>query len=92
MPEKVAVKLSYPERINSTNMERMRDAIINGSRLHPGANVLETKNWQGQPMRIALHMVRDRERRIQMARDLKVGDVVHRHIRDGEYAIKIRET
>ena len=80
----MAVKLSYPERVTDYNMLAMREAILNGSKLHPGANVLEKKNEQGISMRLALHVMKDRENRKRHARDLKVGDVVHRHVRDGE--------
>jgi DNA-directed RNA polymerase III subunit RPC1 len=84
VPEKVAVKLSYPERVTDYNMQAMRDAVVNGSKMHPGANVLETKNDWGHPMRLALHVMKDAEIRKRIARNLKIGDVVHRHIRDGE--------
>lgn len=81
----MAVKLSYPERVTDYNMLAMRDAIVNGSRLHPGANVLERKGENGAPpMRIALHVMKDRESRKRWARDLQIGDIVHRHVRDGE--------
>jgi len=84
VPEKVAVKLSYPERVTDYNMRAMQAAVINGSRLHPGANVLEKKNEFGITWRTALHVVKARDNRQRIARDLKVGDIVHRHLRDGE--------
>ncbi|KAK8843986.1 hypothetical protein IAR55_006779 [Kwoniella newhampshirensis] len=92
VPEKVAVKLSYPERVTDYNMNAMRDAIINGSRLHPGANVLERKGENGAPsMRIALHVMKDRESRKRWARDLRIGDIVHRHVRDGDIVLFNRQ-
>lgn len=84
VPEKVAVKLSYPERVNKHNIEAMRNAIINGSKMHPGANLLETKNEYGHSIRLALHVMRHEEARRRTARNLKIGDIVHRHLRDGE--------
>ena len=80
----MAVKLSYPERVTDYNMRGMQDAVINGSRLHPGANVLEKKNDIGHTLRLALHVVKHKDNRKRLARDLKVGDVVHRHVRNGE--------
>ncbi|WWD21358.1 hypothetical protein CI109_105842 [Kwoniella shandongensis] len=92
IPEKVAVKLSYPERVTDYNMNAMRDAIVNGSRLHPGANVLERKGENGAaPMRIALHVMKDRDSRKRWARDLQIGDVVHRHVRDGDIVLFNRQ-
>ena len=84
MPEKVAVKLSYPERVTDYNIVALRICVINGSKLHPGANVLEKKQDGGQLIRIALHVVRDKDARTRFARELRIGDVVHRHVRDGE--------
>ena len=84
IPEKVAVKLSYPERVNDYNITAMRQAIMHGSKVHPGANVLEKRQADGSTMRIALHMMKDAEKRRQFARELRTGDIVHRHVRDGE--------
>jgi len=83
VPEKVAVKLSYPERVTDYNMQAMRNAIVNGAKLHPGANVLEKKTERGS-MRIALHVMKDIEIRKRVARELQIGDIVHRHVRDEE--------
>ncbi|WVR08988.1 hypothetical protein IAU60_006048 [Kwoniella sp. DSM 27419] len=92
VPEKVAVKLSYPERVTDYNKAAMQDAIVNGSRLHPGANVLERKGDNGAPpMRIALHVMKDKEARKRWARDLRIGDIVHRHLRDGDIVLFNRQ-
>lgn len=66
------------------NIDRMRECVINGAKAHPGANIIEKKDDRGQPMRIALHVLKDVEARKNRARELKIGDVVHRHLRDGE--------
>lgn len=59
----------------------MRQCIINGAKAHPGANILEK---QGAGYKIALKVVRNRDARMVHARGLEIGDVVHRHVRDGE--------
>lgn len=84
IPEKVAIKLSYPERVTDYNIERMRSNIINGAALHPGANIIERRFPNGTWGRTTLQMIRKEDMRIKIARELKVGDVVHRHVRDGE--------
>ncbi|WVF65454.1 hypothetical protein IAT40_000182 [Kwoniella sp. CBS 6097] len=92
VPEKVAVKLSYPERVTDYNKAAMQNCIVNGSRLHPGANVLERKGENGAaPMRIALHVMKDKEARKRWARDLQIGDIVHRHVRDGDIVLFNRQ-
>jgi DNA-directed RNA polymerase III subunit RPC1 len=85
IPEKVAVKLSYPERVTTYNIELMRQCIINGVSAHPGANILEKPPRNGNPeIRFSLKAVRSKDMRIKHARGLEIGDVVHRHVRDGE--------
>lgn len=91
IPEKVAVKLSYPERVNDYNITAMRQAIMHGSKVHPGANVLEKRQADGSTMRIALHMMKDADKRRQFARELRTGDIVHRHVRDGDIALFNRQ-
>ncbi|KAK4688347.1 DNA-directed RNA polymerase III subunit RPC1, partial [Tremellales sp. Uapishka_1] len=91
VPEKVAVKLSFPERVTDYNMVLMQDAIINGARLHPGANIVETTDMSGKPFRRSLHMMKDLEQRRNTARMLRIGDVVHRHLRDGDIILFNRQ-
>jgi len=42
VPELVAKTLTYPERVFEHNIERLRQAILNGPDVHPGANFLQT--------------------------------------------------
>ncbi|KAL1407575.1 DNA-directed RNA polymerase III subunit C1 (rpo31) [Vanrija albida] len=89
VPEKIAVKLSYPERVTSYNIEAMRKAVVNGSRMHPGANIIET--GRGPYPRRSLQPIKDVERRKEMARNLVIGDIVHRHLRDGDIVLFNRQ-
>ncbi|BEI84854.1 hypothetical protein CcaverHIS002_0502550 [Cutaneotrichosporon cavernicola] len=89
VPEKIAVKLSYPERVTDYNMEAMRQCVVNGAKLHPGANVIET--GRGPYPRRSLQPIRDIERRKEMARNLRIGDIVHRHVRDGDIVLFNRQ-
>ena len=40
VPRHVAVILTYPERVNKSNIELMRKLVTNGPDVHPGANFL----------------------------------------------------
>lgn len=51
--------------------------------MHPGANIIEQKRF-GKTIKIALLNMRKEEARTKVARGIQVGDVVHRHVRDGE--------
>ena len=84
VPEKIAIKLSYPERVTDYNIRALRSAVVNGARMHPGANIIEKRSLDGERLRTGLFVFRDRETRLKHARALQVGDIVHRHLRDGE--------
>jgi DNA-directed RNA polymerase III subunit RPC1 len=62
----------------------MRLCVSNGTKRHPGANVVEKTREDGQTYRVAMHIFKEPWQRIRAARDLQIGDVVHRHVRDGE--------
>jgi DNA-directed RNA polymerase III subunit RPC1 len=40
VPVHVAVILTYPERVNKSNIEFLRKLVMNGPDVHPGANFL----------------------------------------------------
>ena len=41
VPLFMAKKLTFPESVSQVNVERLRQSVINGSKLHPGANIVE---------------------------------------------------
>lgn len=43
VPVFMARKLTFPESVASFNAERLRQAVINGPHLHPGANIVENE-------------------------------------------------
>ena len=42
IPIYIAKNLTYPERVNQYNMEKMRRIVQNGPEVHPGANYVDT--------------------------------------------------
>jgi DNA-directed RNA polymerase beta' subunit len=42
VPVLVAKIMTYPERVNRYNIEKMRSCVINGPDVHPGANMVRT--------------------------------------------------
>lgn len=84
VPERVAKILTYPERVFTHNLERMRQAIRNGTDVHPGANFLQTANSGFK----RFLKYGDRE---DIASKLRVGDLVERHIRDGDIVLFNRQ-
>lgn len=77
VPERVAKILTYPERVTLHNIARLREAVRRGVDVHPGANyVSSVDNGFKKFLKFA--------NRSEMSQKLRVGDVVERHIIDGE--------
>ena len=74
VPKKIAMNLTYPERVNKRNRDYLTKLIINGPDVYPGAKILERKNGDN----ISLRYV-DRNSIV-----LEDGDLVHRHLMDGD--------
>ena len=44
VPVFMARKLTFPESVCNTNVERLRKLVLNGSAEHPGANMIEDED------------------------------------------------
>lgn len=84
MPVHVARILTYPERVTQYNIDLMRQLIRNGCDVHPGANFLESRDSGFK--RYLRYGNRE-----QLAQQLKLGDVVERHLRDGDVVLFNRQ-
>lgn len=42
IPIYIAKNLTYPERVNQYNIEKMKKLVKNGPDVHPGANFVES--------------------------------------------------
>jgi len=74
VPKKVAMNLTKPVVVNDRNRNFLTKLVQNGPDVHPGAKNLEKKNGDTISLRY-----RDR-----MSIRLENGDVVHRHMMDGD--------
>ncbi|KAG0021924.1 hypothetical protein BGZ81_008743 [Podila clonocystis] len=84
VPELVAKNLTYPERVTTHNIERLRKAIANGTEVHPGANYVTLGSSN---MKKSLKFG-DRAR---VAAEIQVGDLVERHLSDGDVVLFNRQ-
>ncbi|KAF3761135.1 hypothetical protein M406DRAFT_47384 [Cryphonectria parasitica EP155] len=84
VPQLVAKNMTYPERVNSTNIDVMRTAIRNGTKVWPGANGIVKKDG-GYKVNLKFG------NRQKIAEDLEIGDVVERHLVDGDIALFNRQ-
>ena len=84
IPELVAKVMTFPEKVSQHNIEKMRQAVLNGARKWPGANYI-TKGSSGikqflkfgEPWR--------------QADALRIGDIVERHLVDGDVVLFNRQ-
>jgi DNA-directed RNA polymerase II subunit RPB1 len=74
IPLKIAKNITCPVQVNSLNKSFLEKLVQNGPDVHPGAKILEKKNGD----KISLRYV-DRD-----SIKLEIGDVVHRHMMDGD--------
>ncbi|KAJ2789377.1 DNA-directed RNA polymerase III subunit C1 (rpo31), partial [Coemansia helicoidea] len=84
VPERVAKILTYPERVTDHNLARLQKLITNGPNVHPGANYVQYAS-NGQK-RFLIRSVRE-----QVAQNLRVGDIVERHLSDGDVVLFNRQ-
>ncbi|PKI83673.1 hypothetical protein MVES_002587 [Malassezia vespertilionis] len=85
VPERVAKTLTYPERVFAHNIEAMRQAVRNGTDAHPGANY-HINGRDGFKRFLKFPGMRE-----DIATNLRVGDIVERHIRDGDIVLFNRQ-
>ncbi|WKY14160.1 hypothetical protein Q1695_000032 [Nippostrongylus brasiliensis] len=84
VPVHIALTLTFPEVVNSYNIERMRKLILTGSDEHPGANYVVDR-FTGTKR---LLKYGNRE---ACAASLKVGNVVERHLDNGDIVLFNRQ-
>lgn len=85
VPEHVAKVLTYPERVTPHNIEKLRKLVRNGPDNHPGANYVTHKSGNGFKKYLKFG------NRNQVANDLSIGDVVERHLNDGDVVLFNRQ-
>jgi DNA-directed RNA polymerase III subunit RPC1 len=83
VPERVAKVLTYPERVTSFNRDRLALNVINGPDVHPGATYLTTHGDQKRFLKYG--------NRQKMAQELKIGDLVDRHLQDDDIVLFNRQ-
>ncbi|EIW82038.1 beta and beta-prime subunits of DNA dependent RNA-polymerase [Coniophora puteana RWD-64-598 SS2] len=84
VPERVAKILTYPERVTSHNIDNLKQAVRNGCDVHPGANYV-TAGSSGFKKYLKFG------NRNAIADGLRIGDVVERHIINGDVVLFNRQ-
>ena len=84
VPIRVALNITFQETVNEYNIEEMRKLIMNGSNKWPGAKYVKKTNEIG-PINLKYADLG------KIAAELNFGDVVHRHLNDGDYVLFNRQ-
>ncbi|AEO64600.1 uncharacterized protein THITE_2110899 [Thermothielavioides terrestris NRRL 8126] len=86
VPQLVAKNLTYPERVNHANIEKLRERVINGPHIWPGAQGIIKKDGSKYNLKIGKESLRERH-----ADNLEFGDVVERHLEDDDIVLFNRQ-
>jgi len=84
VPIKVALNITFQEVVNEYNIQEMRKLILNGSNKWPGAKYVKKFNEVG-PVNLKYADLN------KIANELRYGDIVHRHLKDGDYVLFNRQ-
>lgn len=91
VPFKIAMNLTFPEIVNKYNIDELRTLVSNGPDTYPGAKFVrkpENKDKKSSYRIILLKVVENRSR---IADELEDGDVVERHLRNGDFVLFNRQ-
>jgi DNA-directed RNA polymerase III subunit RPC1 len=83
VPMLVAKTMTYPQKVFSKNIDFMKRLILNGPDVHPGANYVESSN--------GTKVVLQYTSRKKVADELKIGDIVERHLMDDDIILFNRQ-
>ena len=81
VPIKIAKNITKPVKVQKNNFQSLYHLVKNGPNNYPGAKIIEKKNG----IHISLGYI-DRENI-----KLEIGDIVHRHMLDGDYVLFNRQ-
>lgn len=84
IPEHVAKILVYPQRVTKANLQLMKKLVINGPHVHPGADAIIQR---GSNVKKNLNY----GNRKAIAETLRYGDIVERHMLDGDVVLFNRQ-
>jgi len=77
VPVKIAINLTFPEKINSFNIQKMNKLIKNGPLNWPGAKMIVKKTG----IKLTINELN------KDTIELENGDILHRHLIDGDYVL-----
>lgn len=85
IPLKIAMTLTFPEIVNEYNIEEMRTLIRNGPDKWPGAKYARLHSFNNVTITLKYACLEE------IADKLQIGDIIDRHLRDGDYVLFNRQ-
>ncbi|KAM0809086.1 putative DNA-directed RNA polymerase subunit [Seiridium cardinale] len=86
VPILVAMNLTYPERVQRENIEKLRKCVINGPSVYPGAQGIIKQDGD-----LTYKQTLKFGDRTRQAKELRFGDVVERHLEDNDIVLFNRQ-
>ncbi len=86
VPIKIAINITFPEVVNEYNIEHLRKLIKNGPDNWPGAKYVKKLSDS-----VTINLKYAQGEIDKIIKELKTGDVVHRHLADGDYILFNRQ-
>ncbi|KAL8273819.1 hypothetical protein Esti_002293 [Eimeria stiedai] len=83
VPQWIAKRLTFPERVCSANLERLKVAVLRGCDEWPGAAYVNKVDGAKCSLRFASRKL--------VADNLRIGDTVERHLNDGDVVLFNRQ-
>jgi DNA-directed RNA polymerase subunit A' len=83
VPEVVAKELTIPVRVNEKNIEILKELVLNGSDVWPGANYIIRPD--GRRKKIT------QQNREELVKEIAPGYIIERHIQNGDIALFNRQ-
>jgi DNA-directed RNA polymerase II subunit RPB1 len=87
VPIKIAMNLTFPEIVTPNNIEKMLKLVRNGRDVYPGANFVFPASNLVPGQKILPLDLRYRKEKV----DLRYGDIVERHLVDGDIVLLNRQ-
>ncbi|KAJ9624864.1 DNA-directed RNA polymerase III subunit C1 (rpo31) [Taxawa tesnikishii (nom. ined.)] len=87
VPTRIATNMTYPEKVTRYNIEKLRQCVRNGKKVHPGANFV----IKADGSRKVLEVLGRIGKLDQTADQLRIGDIVERHLEDGDIVLFNRQ-
>lgn len=90
VPLRIATSLTFPEVVNEHNFAEMRELVERGADGYPGAKHVRKADGVGGSGGRTIRL-RDHPSLREVAATLAIGDVVERHLRNGDYVLFNRQ-